>query len=152
MYEQKVLNNEYSVDGDKNAMAEIYIMQAEDAVGDAKTEALANAMTYINQALEGKPENLTFLYNKAYIEMLIEGTNNGKALGTMQKLVDVIKSKDDITPYNGTLKFAYSYIALYYYGSKNYARALDYFRSWQEIEPDNTAVADAIEKLSKVVN
>lgn len=151
MYENKVLTNENSVDGDKNAMAEIYIMQAEDAVGDAKTAALANAMTYINQALEGKPENLTYLYNKSLIEMQMESSNTGKALGTMQKLVDVIKSKDDITPYKPTLGYAYSYIALYYYGAKNYSKALDAFTSWQEIDPTNTNIANAIEQLSKVV-
>lgn len=151
MYENKVLTNENSVDGDKNAMAEIFIMQAEDAVGDAKTAALANAMTYINQALEGKPENLTYLYNKSLIEMQMESSNTGKALGTMQKLVDVIKSKDDITPYKPTLGYAYSYIALYYYGAKNYSKALDAFTSWQEIDPTNTNIANAIEQLSKVV-
>ena len=151
MYENKVLTNENSVDGDKNAMAEIYIMQAEEAVGDAKTAALANAMTYINQALEGKPENLTYLYNKSLIEMQMESSNTGKALGTMQKLVNVIKSKDDITPYKPTLGYAYSYIALYYYGAKNYSKALDAFTSWQEIDPTNTNIANAIEQLSKVV-
>lgn len=150
-FENKVLSNENCVDGDKNAMAEIYIMQAEDAVGDAKTAALANAMTYINQALEGKPENLTYLYNKSLIEMQMESSNTGKALGTMQKLVDVIKSKDDITPYKPTLGYAYSYIALYYYGAKNYSKALDAFTSWQEIDPTNTNIANAIEQLSKVV-
>lgn len=150
-FENKVLSNENCVDGDKNAMAEIYIMQAEDAVGDAKTAALANAMTYINQALDGKPENLTYLYNKSLIEMQMESSNTGKALGTMQKLVDVIKSKDDITPYKPTLGYAYSYIALYYYGAKNYSKALDAFTSWQEIDPTNTNIANAIEQLSKVV-
>lgn len=150
-FENKVLSNENCVDGDKNAMAEIYIMQAEDAVGDAKTAALANAMTYINQALEGKPENLTYLYNKSLIEMQMESSNTGKALGTMQKLVNVIKSKDDITPYKPTLGYAYSYIALYYYGAKNYSKALDAFTSWQEIDPTNTNIANAIEQLSKVV-
>lgn len=150
-FENKVLSNENCVDGDKNAMAEIYIMQAEDAVGDAKTAALANAMTYINQALDGKPENLTYLYNKSLIEMQMESSNTGKALGTMQKLVDVIKSKDDITPYKPTLGYAYSYIALYYYGAKNYSKALDAFTSWQEIDPTNTNITNAIEQLSKVV-
>lgn len=150
-FENKVLSNKNCVDGDKNAMAEIYIMQAEEAVGDAKTAALANAMTYINQALDGKPENLTYLYNKSLIEMQMESSNTGKALGTMQKLVDVIKSKDDITPYKPTLGYAYSYIALYHYGAKNYAKALDAFRSWQEIDPTNTNIANAIDQLSKVV-
>ena len=34
---------------------------------------------------DGKPENLTYLYNKSLIEMQMESSNTGKALGTMQK-------------------------------------------------------------------
>ena len=92
---------------------------------------------------------MTYIYYKANLLVAQEGKNNGAALPAMQKLIDIIKQQENQQPYYGTLSYAYSYIALYYYGQKNTAKALEYFRAWLEIDPNNKGIADAIEMLSK---
>lgn len=150
-YAKKVLENQNHSDVDYASLANIYYKMAIDSatVATDKATAFAEGLKYADMALEAKPENLTYIYYKANLLVAQEGKNNGAALPAMQKLIDIIKQQENQQPYYGTLSYAYSYIALYYYGQKNTAKALEYFRAWLEIDPNNKGIADAIEMLSK---
>ena len=148
-YANKVLESDNHSDVDYANLANIYYKIAVDSATTDRASAFREGLKYADMALAAKPENLTYLYYKANLQVAQEGKNNGAALNTMQKLVDVIKQQADPKPFYGTLSYAYSYISLYYYGQKNTAKALEYFQAWHEIDPSNKGISDAIELLSK---
>lgn len=148
-YAQKVLESDNHSDVDYASLANIYYKVAVDSATTDKAAAIVEGLKYADKALEAQPDNLTYLYYKANLQVAQEDKNNGAALNTMLKLIDIIKQQPDQKPYYGTLSYAYSYISLYYYGKKNNAKALEYFRAWHEIDPENKAISEAINLLSK---
>lgn len=150
-YAQKVLDSDACTPEDYNSVAEIFVEQCtDDSISAESRIAAANqGLLYAEKAIAAEPDNILFLYNKSLLERSIEGKNTGKAIATMEQIVNAVKSKPDAERYDSTLGYAYGYLALYYYGEKNYGKALEYFKAWHEVAPDNESVNNAIKALSK---
>ncbi len=151
-YGKKVLESDKSVNKDLVNMALVYQEKAvADTVPETKAAAFAEAISYINKALEANPTDIVNLYYKAGIQTASEPKNNGTALETMQALANAIKAlpADQQPAYKGTLCYAYQYIGLYYNGVKNKQKALEAFKLWLEADPENQNLQKVIESLSK---
>ncbi len=151
LYANKVIDAGNASGADYATLASIYYQKAVDssATEASKAADLASGLAAVEKALQTNPSNMTFLYYKANLQAAGETKNNGAALNTMNQLIAEIKKQEDQKPYYGTLTYAYSYVALYYFGQKDYSKALEYFQAWREIEPNNQGVLDAIKQLSK---
>ncbi|MDO4510409.1 MAG: tetratricopeptide repeat protein [Bacteroidales bacterium] len=148
-YGKKVIDSDKCTANDFATMANTYKDKAashEDAA--AKAADLAEAVKYINKALEMKPNDIVLLYYKSGILMATEEKNNGAALETMQAMAKAIKAlpADQQPAYNGTLGYAYQYIGFYYNGIKNKEKAVEAFKAWSEV-----ADAATKEKLLNVI-
>ena len=151
-YGKKVLESDKSVNKDLVNMAIVYKEKAvADSVPETKAAALAEALSYINKALEANPDDIVNLYYKAGIQTASEPKNNGTALETMQAMANAIKAlpADQQPAYKGTLCYAYQYIGLYYNSVKNKEKALETFKLWLEADPENQNLQKVIESLSK---
>lgn len=151
-YGKKVLESDKSVTKDLVNMAIVYQEKAAaDTVPETKSASLAEALTYINKALEANPNDIVNLYYKAGIQTASELKNNGTALETMQAMANAIKAlpADQQPAYKGTLCYAYQYIGLYYNGVKNKEKALEAFKMWLEVDPENQNLQKVIDTLSK---
>lgn len=146
-----MLDSDACTPEDYNSVAEIFVEQCtDDSISAESRIAAANqGLLYAEKAIAAEPDNILFLYNKSLLERSIEGKNTGKAIATMEQIVNAVKSKPDAERYDSTLGYAYGYLALYYYGEKNYGKALEYFKAWHEVAPDNESVNNAIKALSK---
>ena len=151
-YGKKVIASDKCVPADYATLANIYQdMAIADSIPETKAASFVEAVNYINKALELNPNDIVLLYYKAHIQAASEEKNNGAALESMQALANVIKAlpADQQPPYKGTLGYAYQYIGLYYNGVKNKAKALEAFKSWLEVDPDNVNLQKVVETMSK---
>lgn len=151
-YGKKVVASDKCVPGDYATLANIYQdMAIADSIPETKAASFAEAVNYINKAIELKPNDIVLLYYKAHIQAASEVKNNGAALESMEALANVIKAlpADQQPPYKGTLGYAYQYIGLYYNGVKNKAKALEAFKSWLEVDPENEKLQKVVETMSK---
>ncbi len=153
-YGKKVVASDKCVAGDYATLANVYQDKAAtDSVATDKAADFAEALSYIDKALDMKANDIVFLYYKARIQTAMEEKNTGKALETMEAMVSAIKSlpAEQQPSYNGTLGYAYQYIGLYYNGIKNKAKALEAFKAWEEVADDATKakLQSIIASLSK---
>lgn len=140
-YGKKVVESEKCAASDFATLATTYQEMAKAAATpEEKSANLAEALNYINKALELKPNDIVLLYYKAGIQTASEEKNNGAALATMEAMANAIKDlpADQQAAYNGTLGYAYQYIGLYYNGVKDKVKALEAFKAWHEVADDAT--------------
>ncbi|MBR5101949.1 MAG: hypothetical protein IK092_02350, partial [Muribaculaceae bacterium] len=150
-YGEKLIESPEHTNSDYNRVADIYIAQYEDSTTTADVKAMAydKSLKYLKKVLEVDPDNIIAVYNQSYLEKISETENNGKALNSMQNLIRAINKSEDISPYKPTLRYAYRYIAQYYYNKKDYRNAIDNFRKLKQYDPTNTRIDDVIEQLEK---
>lgn len=151
-YGKKVVESDKCTASDFATLANIYQDKAvADSIATDKAADFAQAESYINKALEAKPNDIVLLYYKAHIQATSEEKNNGKALEAMQAMADAIKAlpADQLPQYKGTLGYAYQYIGLYYNSVKNKAKALEAFKAWLEVDPENENLQKVVASLSK---
>lgn len=152
-YEQRVLDSPEHTYSDLYEMGNIYYFMVDSLQGDAKTQALNTARDYIAQAIAADTEQnsfTTYIYRKAQIEKEIEGnTFGGLATDSYEKFIaraEQASNRDQLASY---LRRAYNYLATYYSKQKNNALSMQYYKKQLEVDPDNEALREYIQKNDK---
>ncbi len=114
-----------------------------------KTEAIAGALATINQVIEKVPGNPIPVRNKA--RMFLVKNDNQPSQEMAETYLEVVKLLDE-DPENKTKRAdmyneAYTQIASYYISEKNIPEAKVYYEKLYELNPDNQALRDYIDKL-----
>ncbi len=116
---------------------------------EKKQNAIANAISTIDQVIAKVPDNPIPVRNKARM-MLVKNDNQPSAemAETYQKVVELL----DADPENKTKRSdmyneAYSQIASYYISEKNIPEAKAYYEKVYEFDPTNEALRNYIDKM-----
>ncbi len=113
-----------------------------------KANALANSQKYIDEVDKLVPGNVQIVNQKAKIAKFREGdNNNGAALDAYRELINILDAKDDKASYARYYKYAYNYLATYYFNKGDKATAKGYYQKWLEYDPDNTSLRKYVESL-----
>ncbi|MDD2960811.1 MAG: hypothetical protein PHR45_01860 [Muribaculaceae bacterium] len=115
-----------------------------------KTEALNNAIKYIDIVIEKVPEDYRIQQRKARILMVSEGTEKktGKALNAYKAMLGLLdKDAENKVKNADAYKEAYNYIAGYELEMGNKAGAKEFYLKFLELDPTNTALKEYIDKL-----
>ena len=113
-----------------------------------KSNALAKAQKYIDEVDKLVPENVQIVNQKAKIAKFREGdTNNGAALSAYQELLSILDKKENKADYARYFKYAYNYMATYYFTKGDKATAKTYYQKWLEYDPENEALRNYVNSL-----
>jgi len=113
-----------------------------------KANALANSQKYIDEVDKLVPGNVQIVNQKAKIAKFREGdNNNGAALDAYRELINILDAKDDKASYARYYKYAYNYLATYYFNKGDKATAKGYYQKWLEYDPENTSLRKYVESL-----
>ena len=117
-----------------------------DAV--TKADALNKAQKYVEEVDKLVPDNVQIVNHKAKLAKFREGdTNNGAALEAYKELIKILDAKEDKSGYDNYYKYAYNYLATYYFGKGDKAMAKTYYQKWLEHDPTNDALRKYVEGL-----
>lgn len=136
------------------SMYSSYLDKARKAEKDSEEakENFANAMKYLNMAIEKVPNHYYYYYQKGILEYLMNGnkvtTEAAEALLTMFEKLEASSQavKDGAKDF---LPSAYTLLTLYYSQNDNKAKAIEYARKGLEIAPNNTTLQSTIAELEK---
>ncbi len=113
-----------------------------------KADAIAKSQKYIDEVDKLVPENVQIVNQKAKIAKFREGdTNNGAALAAYNELLSILDKKDNPADYARYYKYAYNYLATYYFTKGDKATAKDYYQKWLKYDPDNESLRKYVESL-----
>ena len=113
-----------------------------------KANALANSQKYIDEVDKLVPGNVQIVNQKAKIAKFREGdNNNGAALDAYNELIRILDAKEDKASYARYYKYAYNYLATYYFNKGDKATAKGYYQKWLEYDPENTSLRKYVESL-----
>ena len=113
-----------------------------------KATALANSQKYIEEVDQLVPNNVQIVNQKAKIARTREGdTNTGAALAAYNELLSILETKENKADYARYFKYAYNYLATYYFGKGDKATAKTYYQKWLEYDPDNQSLRDYVNTL-----
>ena len=94
------------------------------------------------------PGNVQIVNQKAKVAKVREGdTNNGAALAAYNELLQILETKEDKASYARYFKYAYNYLATYYFTKGDKATAKTYYQKWLEYDPDNQSLRDYVKSL-----
>lgn len=149
-YYQRLVDSGNNKSNDLFTLSNYYLGIASTDSLDASTKAsaLANSQKYIDEVDKLVPGNVQIVNQKAKIAKFREGdNNNGAALDAYNELIRILDNKDDKASYARYYKYAYNYLATYYFnkGDKNTAKT--YYQKWLEYDPDNTSLRKYVESL-----
>ena len=117
-----------------------------DAV--TKADALAKSQQYIDVVDKLVPNNVQIVNQKAKIAKVREGdTNNGAALSAYQELLSILDAKPDPESYARYYKYAYNYLATYYFSKGDKATAKTYYQKWLEYDPENESLRNYVNSM-----
>ena len=117
-----------------------------DAV--TKADALAKSQQYIDEVDKLVPNNVQIVNQKAKIAKVREGdTNNGAALSAYQELLSILDAKPDPESYARYYKYAYNYLATYYFSKGDKATAKTYYQKWLEYDPENESLRNYVNSM-----
>lgn len=114
-----------------------------------KADAINKAITAIDMVIERVPDNFIPYRNKARM-ILVKNDNQPSEEGvqTYQKMLELLDADpENLTKRADTYREAYSQIASYYIGQKDTENAKVWYLKMLEIDPDNQALRDYIDKL-----
>ena len=124
------------------------IASTESLDAATKADALAKSQKYIDEVDKLVPGNVQIVNQKAKIAKFREGdNNNGAALAAYNELLSILDSKPDKTGYERYYKYAYNYLATYYFNRGDKAMAKTYYQKWLEYDPDNEALRNYVNSL-----
>ena len=113
-----------------------------------KADAVAKSQKYIDEVDKLVPENVQIVNQKAKIAKFREGdTNNGAALAAYNELLSILDKKDNPADYARYYKYAYNYLAVYYFSKGDKATAKDYYQKWLKYDPENESLRKYVESL-----
>ena len=113
-----------------------------------KADAVAKSQKYIDEVDKLVPENVQIVNQKAKIAKFREGdTNNGAAVAAYNELLSILDKKDNPDDYARYYKYAYNYLAVYYFSKGDKATAKDYYQKWLKYDPDNESLRKYVDSL-----
>jgi len=149
-YYQRLVDGGNNNSNDLYQLSKYYYNAANDdnVDGAAKANYIAKALQYANEVDKKVPGNVQIINHKARIAKFQEGdTNTGAALSAYRELVGVLDAKEDKSGYDNYYRYAYNYMATYYWNQGDKATAKNYYQLWLEHDPDNTALRQFVEGL-----
>ena len=113
-----------------------------------KADALNKAQKYVEEVDRLVPDNVQIVNHKAKLAKFREGdNNNGAALEAYKELINILDAKEDKSGYDNYYKYAYNYLATYYFNKGDKALAKTYYQKWLEHDPTNDALRKYVEGL-----
>ena len=149
-YYQKLVDNKNNTSQDLFTLSNYYYGVAAADGADAATVSkyLGLAKQYANQVNELVPNNVQIVNQLAKLAKFEEGdTNKGAALGAYKQLLSILDAKDDKSGYDRYYKYAYNYLATYYFTKGDKEEAKEYYEKWLEHDPDNEPLRQYVESL-----
>jgi len=149
-YYQRLVDDGNHKSNDLFTLSNYYLGIASSEGLDAavKNDALAKSQKYIDEVDKLVPDNVQIVNQKAKIAKFREGdTNNGAALAAYNELLNILDKKEDKASYARYYKYAYNYMATYYFTKGDKATAKTYYQKWLEYDPENESLRNYVNSL-----
>ena len=149
-YYQRLVDSGNNKSNDLFTLSNYYLGIASTDALDAmtKADALAKSQKYIDEVDKLVPGNIQIVNQKAKIAKFREGdTNNGAALAAYNELLSILDQKENKADYTRYYKYAYNYLATYYFTKGDKATAKTYYQKWLENDPDNESLRNYVNSL-----
>ena len=149
-YYQRLVDSGNNKSNDLFTLSNYYLGIASTDSLDAmtKADALAKSQKYIDEVDKLVPGNVQIVNQKAKIAKFREGdNNNGAALAAYQELLSILDAKENKSDYTRYYKYAYNYLATYYFNKGDKASAKTYYQKWLENDPDNESLRNYVNSL-----
>ena len=149
-YYQRLVDSGNNKSNDLFTLSNYYLGIASTEGMDAATaaDALAKSQRYIDEVDKLVPGNVQIVNQKAKIAKFREGeTNNGAALNAYNELLQILDQKENKADYARYYKYAYNYLATYYFSRGDKATAKTYYQKWLEYDPENESLRNYVNSL-----
>ncbi len=149
-YYQRLVDGGNNKSNDLFTLSNYYLGIANTETLDAATraDALNKSQKYIDEVDKLVPGNVQIVNQKAKIAKVREGDNNtGAALNAYNELLQILDAKEDKADYARYYKYAYNYLATYYFGKGDKATAKTYYQKWLEYDPENESLRNYVNSL-----
>ncbi len=149
-YYQRLVDGGNNKSNDLFTLSNYYLGVASTDSLDAmtKADALAKSQKYIDEVDKLVPGNVQIVNQKAKIAKFREGdNNNGAALAAYNELLSILNEKENKADYTRYYKYAYNYMATYYFNKGDKATAKTYYQKWLENDPDNESLRNYVNSL-----
>ena len=149
-YYQRLVDSGNNKSNDLFTLSNYYLGIANNEGVDAmtKADALAKSQMYIDEVDKLVPGNVQIVNQKAKIAKVREGdNNNGAALSAYKELLSILDAKSDKADYARYYKYAYNYLATYYFSKGDKTTAKTYYQKWLEYDPDNESLRNYVNSL-----
>jgi tetratricopeptide (TPR) repeat protein len=149
-YYQRLVDDGNNKSNDLFTLSNYYLGIASTDSLDAatKADALTKSQKYIDEVDKLVPGNVQIVNQKAKIAKFREGdNNNGAALAAYQELLSILDEKPDKASYSRYFKYAYNYLATYYFTKGDKATAKTYYQKWLEYDPENESLRNYVNSL-----
>ena len=149
-YYQRLVDSGNNKSNDLFTLSNYYlgIADTKDLDDMTKSNALAKAQKYIDEVDKLVPDNVQIVNQKAKIAKFREGdNNNGAALSAYNELLSILDKKENKSDYTRYYKYAYNYLATYYFNKGDKSTAKIYYQKWLENDPENESLRKYVESL-----
>ena len=149
-YYQRLVDSGNNKSNDLFTLSNYYLGIASTDSLDAavKADALNKSQKYVDEVDRLVPNNVQIVNQKAKIAKFREGdTNTGAALAAYNELLQILDAKPDKTGYERYYKYAYNYLATYYFSKGDKATAKTYYQKWLEYDPENESLRNYVNSL-----
>ena len=149
-YYQRLVDSGNNKSNDLFTLSNYYLGIASTEGIDAatKADAVAKSQKYIDEVDKLVPGNVQIVNQKAKIAKFREGdANNGAALDAYNELLSILDTKENKADYARYYKYAYNYLATYYFSKGDKATAKTYYQKWLEFDPDNEQLRNYVNSL-----
>ena len=149
-YYQRLVDSGNNKSNDLFTLSNYYlgIASTEDLDDATKADALAKSQKYIDEVDKLVPDNVQIVNQKAKIAKFREGdNNNGAALSAYNELLSILDKKENKSDYTRYYKYAYNYLATYYFNKGDKSTAKIYYQKWLENDPENESLRKYVESL-----
>jgi tetratricopeptide (TPR) repeat protein len=149
-YYQRLVDSGNNKSNDLFTLSNYYLgIASTDALDDAtKADALAKSQKYVDEVDKLVPGNVQIVNQKAKIAKFREGdTNTGAALAAYNELLQILDTKENKADYARYYKYAYNYLATYYFTKGDKATAKGYYQKWLEYDPENESLRNYVNSL-----
>ena len=149
-YYQRLVDSGNNKSNDLFTLSNYYLgIASTDALDDAtKADALAKSQKYVDEVDKLVPGNVQIVNQKAKIAKFREGdTNTGAALAAYNELLQILDTKENKADYARYYKYAYNYLATYYFTKGDKATAKTYYQKWLEYDPENESLRNYVNSM-----
>ena len=149
-YYQRLVDSGNNKSNDLFTLSNYYLgIASTDSLDTAiKANALAKSQQYIDEVDKLVPGNVQIVNQKAKIAKFREGdTNGGAALAAYNELLSILDQKENKADYTRYYKYAYNYLATYYFTKGDKATAKTYYQKWLENDPENESLRNYVKSL-----